>query len=187
MPLGPLKRVRKAFCRTARALDRSWADHKYNSNAWTGVSVVLTGRFTRRLGSADPVAQRIRLRSDAPEWPPNLLREVLVHELAHLVVHAKYGHVKAHGVEWQELMRAAAMPTASMRAGPCNPRPTRRVGRRSGSVAKEPQRRLLYTHRCPVCQMVRFAKRPVPAWRCRACTDAGLEGRLEISKRPADG
>jgi predicted SprT family Zn-dependent metalloprotease len=182
MPLAPVVRIRKAFARTARALNGPWADHGYDSNAWADVCVVLTARFTRRLGSADPVARRIRLRSDAPEWSPKLLREVLVHELAHLVVHAQYGPVKAHGVEWQGLMRAACMPAAAMRVGPCDQQPTRLAGERPGPAKWGQRRRLLYAHRCPVCQMVRFARRPVPTWRCRACVEAGLEGLLEVTK-----
>ena len=40
-----------------------------------------------------------------------------------------------------------------------------------------------YDHWCPVCQSSRQARRPVKAWRCAACVAAGLDGRLEITRR----
>jgi ribosomal protein L37AE/L43A len=39
-----------------------------------------------------------------------------------------------------------------------------------------------YEHRCPVCQSVWYARKPVGAWRCRECTGAGLPGKLQISR-----
>jgi ribosomal protein L37AE/L43A len=38
-----------------------------------------------------------------------------------------------------------------------------------------------YEHRCPVCQWVWYARRPVGTWRCRDCAEAGLSGKLYIS------
>jgi SprT protein len=37
--------------------------------------------------------------------PAEFEREVIPHEIAHLVVHAVWGRVKPHGVEWQKVMR----------------------------------------------------------------------------------
>ncbi len=42
---------------------------------------------------------------------------------------------------------------------------------------------VVYDHRCPVCGVNRIAGRPVRRWRCRACVEAGREGRLEIVTR----
>ena len=45
------------------------------------------------------------------------------------------------------------------------------------------QSAIAYDHWCPVCQSSRQARRPVKAWRCAACVAAGLDGRLEITRR----
>jgi hypothetical protein len=41
---------------------------------------------------------------------------------------------------------------------------------------------LPYEHRCPVCQGVRYARRPVTRWRCSDCLDSGLGGELVITR-----
>ena len=46
------------------------------------------------------------------------------------------------------------------------------------------RRRYLYIHRCPVCQAEQIARRAVRRWRCAACVEAGLDGELEIWRRP---
>ena len=105
--------------------------------------------------------------------------EILCHELAHAVVAFVHGSsANAHGPEWRRLVEAAGYRAEA--------RTTRALPIEQGSVA--PQRRaslqLVYQHRCPVCQMVRRAKRPVPQWRCAACVAAGLPGTLQITKSP---
>jgi len=101
--------------------------------------------------------------------------EVLAHELAHAAVHIRHGHdAQVHGAEWQALVKAAGV--AARARMPV----TRRVAapkRRAGSSR--------YEHRCAVCQMVRTAKRPVTAWRCRQCLASGLDGALDISRTAA--
>lgn len=54
---------------------------------------------------------RALLREQVVELNPRLLAKntqfietVLIHELAHLVATARFGRVKAHGAEWQQLM-----------------------------------------------------------------------------------
>jgi ribosomal protein L37AE/L43A len=50
---------------------------------------------------------------------------------------------------------------------------------------RRPSRELtVYDHVCPVCGSSWTAKRRVSTWRCGACLDAGLEGRLEVHSRP---
>src|SRR5690606_8469081 len=118
---------------------------------------------------------------DAAGWTPRLLRDVLVHELAHLAVHARHGsEVRPHGPEWQRLMTLAGRSTAATLHGDCGFHPGARPA--DASAAAAPARRWTYEHRCPVCQMVRYARRPVPQWRCRACTEIGLDGALEITR-----
>jgi predicted SprT family Zn-dependent metalloprotease len=104
--------------------------------------------------------------------------EVLCHEIAHAVVDHLYGtQAKAHGSEWRRLVEAAGYRAGNellrvRSAAACAPR-------RHGSNGT-----LAYEHRCPVCQMIRRAKRPVPQWRCAECVAVGLSGQLEITRTP---
>ena len=71
-------------------------------------------------------------------------------------------------------MRAAGYePKTRLPAPPGAPAPRPRRRRR---------RRFLYLHRCPVCQLYRFAQRVVRRWRCRACVDSGLDGELVVTR-----
>jgi predicted SprT family Zn-dependent metalloprotease len=100
---------------------------------------------------------------------------VLCHEVAHLAARDLYGHgCQPHGREWVALVRAAGFD------------PRRRIPWSAPSPPAQrtaPQRRQ-YIHRCPVCHLQRIALRPVRRWRCAACVEAGLPGRLEISSQP---
>jgi predicted SprT family Zn-dependent metalloprotease len=100
------------------------------------------------------------------------MAEVLAHELAHAA--ARRLHPRArnpHGAEWKSLVRATGFePMVRLRV-PAAPPPV--TG--SGETAR-------YRHRCPVCQMTRWARRPVTAWRCRNCAAAGLPGVLIINR-----
>jgi len=99
-------------------------------------------------------------------------QEILCHELAHAAAVAKYGpRVSAHGPEWRALVRAAGF----------EPKARWLSTRENTARVKEPDRPArLFEHRCPVCQSVRFARRAMTRWRCVACANVGLAGRLEI-------
>ena len=98
--------------------------------------------------------------------------EVLAHEMAHAAIAIKYGRAaKAHGPEWQSLIRAIDLPPqVQLTTAVASPRPAK---------IHPPTR---YAHRCPVCQMVRLSRRPNKRWRCRSCIEAGLAGTLEITR-----
>jgi len=97
-------------------------------------------------------------------------KEVLVHELAHAAVVLGAGNRTApHGPEWQALVRTAGFPAHA--------RMTCHTARNTRSSSAR------YEHRCPVCQMVRSAARPVRRWQCRQCVEAGLAGRLHITRK----
>lgn len=106
--------------------------------------------------------------------------EILCHELAHAAVDFVHGSsAKPHGPEWRRLIEAAGYraEARTTRVLPIEQRPA--VPKRRASPTA------VYEHRCPVCQMVRRAKRPVPQWRCAACVAAGLPGALQITRTPA--
>lgn len=98
---------------------------------------------------------------------------ILCHELAHAAVIAKYGRrIRPHGPEWRSLVRAVGF----------DPRPLE-VARQPDARARPRSRnpRTIFVHRCPVCQAVRYARRPMRMWRCAACVELGLAGALEMT------
>jgi predicted SprT family Zn-dependent metalloprotease len=139
------------------------------------LQVEFTDRFQRSLGRCLPRRGLVRLHAALAAEPRDLLAEVLCHEVAHAAVFDLHSRrCRPHGPEWAALMRAAgyeARTRLSFGAAP----PSRRV-----SVRREA---LLYEHVCRVCQMRRTGRRPMPAWRCTACLEAGLDGQLEIRSR----
>jgi predicted SprT family Zn-dependent metalloprotease len=98
--------------------------------------------------------------------------EVLCHELAHAAVTAIYGStVQPHGPEWRDLVRLAGF---ELRASESRVR-SQKMPTRNGNESPP-----LYEHRCPVCQSVRFGRKPAASWRCLECVRAGLTGQLRI-------
>lgn len=118
----------------------------------------------------------IRIASFLLDAPQVLVREVLCHEAAHAAVVALHGRrVQPHGGEWRELMRAAGFE------------PRARLPQESLVwPARSSRARVLWEHRCPVCQARRLAGRPVRQWRCAVCRSAGLPGRLLIQRAIAE-
>lgn len=101
--------------------------------------------------------------------------DLLAHEMAHAAVDIKYGNVaKPHGEEWQSLITAVGLsPRAQLTTTAARPR---------SSIVAPPTK---YSHRCPVCHMVRLSRRPIARWRCRSCVEDGLTGTLEIARLPS--
>lgn len=127
-------------------------------------TVEFSSRMTTTLGRVFPERNLIRLNAELQGTP--LLEEVLCHEFAHLVVYKLHGrHTRPHGPEWRELVEKAGFPA------------------RTAVPVQEERTTVNYVHRCAVCQTTRTAKRPMKRWRCRACVEAGLEGRMEITSR----
>lgn len=143
------------------------------------VTVEFSSRMTRSLGRCYPERLLIRLSERLTKAPRSILLETLCHELAHIAVHElNGGKTGPHGPAWADLMRAAGFEPRTRLCYPCSEAP---IIRRRG------QQRRLYVHHCPVCQMERIARRPVKRWRCSACVEAGLDGKLQIGRRPARG
>ena len=125
-----------------------------------------SNRLRRALGLTRVDTRRVRLNPVLINTNNKLLDEVLCHELAHIVVYARFGKkAKPHGPEWAALMRQAGY----------RPRIRINIG-----DEKLPRSIKKYEHLCPVCQLIRYARRPMSRWRCVRCIDAGLDGRLHI-------
>lgn len=72
------------------------------------VSVEFNNSFTSRMGDATYRMRRIRL--SAPLWfraSDEERREVVIHELVHLITHTLFPRASAHGREWRWLMSLA--------------------------------------------------------------------------------
>ena len=138
----------------------------------------------RALGRALPARRVVRIASTVARSSERALVEVLCHEIAHVAVYERHGRaVRPHGREWAALMRSAGYEPR-IRVDPrvlgieVMPAPALRgAGRR---------RIYVYEHRCSVCQRRWTARRTVWQWRCAACVDAGLEGKLEVRRYRAN-
>lgn len=133
-------------------------------------------RLRRALGRCTPRTGSIRLNLALHDTGIEILREVICHEAAHIAAWALHGpKTRAHGSEWKALMRLAGYEPRARWAKPL-PNTDHRSHRHNSQV---------FIHSCPICGARWAARRQVTTWRCTTCRNAGLEGQLEISTRPA--
>ena len=71
------------------------------------LKIVWNGRLRTSGGRALLHRQQVELNPRLIAQNSQYFGTVLIHELAHLVASARYGRVKPHGKEWQQLMIAA--------------------------------------------------------------------------------
>ena len=168
-----LEQVKKHDTKRFRSAISCWAKSWGAESLEERVNVVFSPRMVKSLGRCDLRSKTIRLNPMLRGCRGRILLEVLCHEVAHIAVHEKYGPGSSpHGEEWKRYVRQAGFVprvTASLK-GLNLPPPAR----------KAPS--ALYEHRCPVCQMTRTSSRPVSRWRCAACVEAGLDGRLIVER-----
>lgn len=139
------------------------------------VLVSFSGRLTKSLGRCRPSSGQVTLRADLKQASSDRLAEVLCHEVAHVAAFQLFGPEAApHGPEWRQLVVSAGYPP-EVRAREVIP---------SRSPALQRSSTLPYEHRCPVCQSVRYARRPVGRWRCTECLEGGLSGEFVITRHP---
>ena len=139
------------------------------------VKVEFSTRLTRSLGRAYPKRNLIRLSTALANQPTGeLLKMVLCHEFAHLVVFKRHGtHAKPHGQEWRKLIHLAGL----------NPSTTHKAELSQSRIVNGGAR-VLFVHKCLACGAKRVAKKPMLIWRCVGCTEGGLDGTLQITTRP---
>lgn len=153
------------FAKWAAAWDLPGLEERVNVVSSTRMRVSL-GRYLSR-------GRQIRIAEFLLDAPPFLLQEVLCHEFAHAAVHARFGLARRpHGAEWRSFMHQVG----------CAPRARIPGTELARLIPPAHSRRVVWLHRCPVCQAKRSAGRPVPNWRCVECVSSGLSGRLEIER-----
>jgi predicted SprT family Zn-dependent metalloprotease len=180
--------VTGAAAKTLRPVDARRAERilrrlgaLWESRALGGIDVVPNARLSKTLGRLVGRPWRIELGPRALV-SSTTLREVVTHEAAHAVTRHGAEHQPPHGSEWRALMARAGYAEAKGARWRCHKEAAGSPPRRHQPRPKEP-RAALYDHWCPVCQSSRVGRRPVKAWRCAACVAAGLDGRLEITRR----
>jgi len=173
----PKSSARAASNRLAR-LAKQWQRPRLMAAA-----VVIRPSLRRTLGRFVPPANRIELSPRA--LAPRVFEEVLTHEAAHAALERERvaQRLKPHGSEWRELMAIAGFARAQAVRWRCRPSAERNSAAPAKSRTAPALHSIIYDHWCPVCQASRPARRPVKAWRCAACSAAGLPGRLEITRR----
>ena len=160
---------------------RVWSEIWKHPGLEDTISIVVSKRLYRSLARVQLHKRIIRLSYPVSLSNELALREILCHEVAHIVAFDRNGpKISPHGEQWAELMRAAGYE-ARVRINPVD------IGIKMPKITKKIHFRKLYKyeHRCPVCHLRKTAGRPVRQWRCMACLDAGLSGELEITRSPA--
>jgi predicted SprT family Zn-dependent metalloprotease len=159
---------------TSRVVDFGRAHLASLATAWKSARVsrlhIAINPFLKStLARWRPPGNVLEISSRATFRRPELLREVITHEAAHVVVWNRFaGSVRPHGPEWADLMRAAGV----------QPRATLvRCGHRRPTVQS-----IRVRHYCPVCHFSRFARRRMLRWRCPECRAIGLEGVLKTER-----
>ena len=132
------------------------------------VEIRYSTRLTHNFGHCIPAHARITVARRLQDFP-DVLEEVVVHEVAHFESWRRDdSQIAHHGSLWAGLMRDAGFePRRALPPLPGDP-PTREPG--------------YYLHSCPVCSAQRVARRPVQRWRCVACHRAGGDGLLDITR-----
>jgi predicted SprT family Zn-dependent metalloprotease len=134
--------------------------------------ITFSSRLDRSLGRCVPATGRVTLTTRLRRGSRKRLLETLCHEVAHVAAYLLHGGTaRPHGPEWAALVRDAGFDPGT------HARSRRHASKQAEPPTSKPSRYAV-VHTCPVCQSRRFARRTIPAWRCRTCVDAGLSGDL---------
>ena len=160
-PLPGARVLGRLVARCAEAWQEPWLARR----ARVGYNARLRSTLGRALLDDGRVELNPRLLAEHPEQ----LVPTLVHELAHLVVHRRYGRVAPHGPHFRALMRSL-----NLDPGAHHHLPTEHLRQR--------RRRYLYLHRCDRCGVTFVARRVRRDCYCRAC---GPDMTWDVWRAPA--
>ena len=131
--------------------------------------VAYNPRLRTTLGRAELAKRRVELNTGLLHKHPDELIPTLVHELAHVAVHMRYGPTQPHGRHFRVLMRSlnlSAKATHSLAV----------------DGLKRPRRRYLYLHCCDDCGVTFVARSVRRGTHCAAC---GPEMRWDVYRAPS--
>ena len=120
------------------------------------VRVAYSRRMRTSLGRARLDEARVDLNLRLLQEHPEELVSTLVHELAHVAVHMRYGRVAPHGRAFRTLMRSL-----NLSAKATHDLNVKHLERR--------RRRFLYLHICSDCGYSFISHSIRRSWHCRAC------------------
>lgn len=169
-PAGLLA-LEDAFAPHVAAVARGWFETWQVAPLADAVRVRYSPRMFRAIGRAHPLRCLVTLAAGVRALPEPTVLDILAHEFAHLAAYARHGRgIRPHGREWASLMRGAGF----------QPR-VRFADEVAIDIVRAHARiPLRYLHQCRVCGASRESSRPMRRWRCGACYEIGLDGRLEI-------
>jgi len=143
----------------------------WNAHDTPKPALIIGKRLRSSLALFDPQNNTIKTHQHLSSLPHKIVREVLIHELAHYVAKIRFGPtIKPHGQEWQTLISRAGI----------KPRVHIPIGSFAKFSGPEHPPSHKYRHTCPVCHFERYALTPQKKWRCASCVESGLEGHLII-------
>ena len=139
------------------------------------VQITYNPRLRTSLGRVVLEERRVELNTRLLREHPHELVGTLIHELAHVVVHVRYGAVPPHGRHFRTLMRAV-----NLSAKATHDLPVAHLRRRRH------RQKYLYLHRCDECGYS-FVARSIR--RGYYCTDCGPTMNWDVFRTPdtADG
>ena len=132
------------------------------------IRIAYNPRLRTTLGRAVLDHRLVELNTRLLAGHPDQLVETLVHELAHLAVHIRYGPVRPHGLQFRAMMRAVGLSPGATHNLP--------VGH-----LRRKRRRYLYLHRCSDCGYSFIARTVRRNVYCVAC---GPEMTWDIFRAP---
>lgn len=118
------------------------------------VTIIYNQRLETTLGRAILDEDLVELNVRLLQQHPAELVPTLAHELAHLVVHRRYGRVPPHGLHFRALMRAVNLSPEATHDLP---------------VARRRARKYLYLHVCSRCGRTFIDRRVRRDCYCTAC------------------
>ena len=172
---------KRDMLKNAAALIPTWFQ-SWGLRSSPPVNIAVNNRLRRTRGRAMLREGLIEVRPDLISGSRQNLLETLCHEAAHIAVFYTHANARPHGREWRELVMAAGFEPRVQQIAECRLPRAKAMSERTHRSTLE-RAVCVFDHRCPVCQMLRTAKRPVPHWRCAECVDLGLRGELLISAR----
>ena len=131
------------------------------------ISITFSKRLRVSLGRTDPENREIRLNPLLRTTARKHLKEVVCHELAHIVdFKTQKSTTPSHGSTWRRLMSSAGyVPRAMIRFD--KPESAR-------AVAKK------YLYRCLTCQSRRIVSMRYRNYKCVSCSSVGIASEIHV-------
>ncbi len=139
------------------------------------VSIEFSTRMRSSLGRCKPSTGNIRIHSalSKPVYSSTLIT-VLCHEAAHVAAYLKHGNsIKPHGPEWKSLAHKAGISTRASLSFD--------ISKEELGITK--RNKYIYKHQCTICQGGFTALRTDRRWRCKHCSELGIDASFNVIRK----